>query len=303
MRIVISGAHGLVGSTLVKHFLNENHDVFCLVRNPLEVFSDQQILLDIKNKTIEDDRLEGADIVIHLAGANIASKRWSKKYKTQILDSRLTSTQIIAKALAQLKNPPKLFLCASAVGYYGNQWNDEPITESACKGNGFLSDVCDLWEKSTFPAKNAGIRTINLRFGAILSKKSGALAKMLIPFRLGLGGRVGDGFQYFSWISIEEIPGIIDFITKNEKISGPVNVVSPELVQNHEFTRLLAHELNQPAFIPMPATIVRLVFGEMGESILLGGANVVPQKLIDHKYPFKYPLLGAALKSLLGNSK
>jgi len=303
MRVTLSGSGGLVGSCLLRHFVSKGDDVYSIVRNPLDVSDDRQILIDLKNETIEEDRLEGMDILIHLSGANIASKRWSKKYETEILDSRIGSTTIISEALCRLKNPPKLFLCASAVGYYGNQRPGQLMDESSLKGDGFLSDVCDQWEKASQRAKNKAVRTVNLRFGAVLSRKGGALKKMLMPFSLGLGGPIGNGNQAFSWVALDEIPLIIDFIIENELISGPVNIVSPNGLSNGEFTALLAKQLNRPAILPLPAFMVELLFGEMGKTILLGGANVAPKKLLDAGYKFKYSSMADALKAVLGKSK
>ncbi len=298
MKIAVSGATGLVGSTVSAYFQSQGHQIIRIVRAAsTDKGGGQSVVMDVKNNTIKAADLEGVDVVVHLAGANIAGKRWNDEYKSQILLSRVETTRILAGALTRLAQPPKVFLCASAIGYYGNADPGSGITfeEQSPMGRGFLADVCHQWEAATQPAKEKGIRAVHMRIGAVLSKKGGAIQKMWVPFQLGAGGVLGDGRQMFSWIALDEIPLIMDFLIRTEGIMGPVNVTSPQPVTNAEFTKAFGKAINRPTVLPVPAFGARLLFGEMADALLLEGAKVMPKKLLDAGYAFRYPDIDSAL--------
>lgn len=284
MKILLSGSNGLVGSNLKEYLSQNNHAVVSLIRNKNQENSDS-IYWDYENKIIDTEKLAGFDSVIHLAGENISSKRWSAKQKEKILNSRIKSTDFLIESLIKLENKPQSFLCASAIGFYGNR-NDEILEEQSKKGSGFLSDVCETWEKSTIAAKQAGLRVVNLRFGVILSEKGGALKKMLLPFKLGLGGKVGTGKQYMSWITLDDTIRIIDFCLKNNSKNGPINVVAPNPITNYELTKLLGRYLKRPTFFPLPAFVAKLALGEMADELLLASTRVKPAVLLQNQFEF-----------------
>jgi uncharacterized protein (TIGR01777 family) len=235
--------------------------------------------------------------VIHLAGESIFG-RWTAAKKRKIRDSRVAGTLNLAQALAQAEERPKVFVCGSAIGYYGNR-GDESLSEESSPGSGFLAEVCQQWEEATTPAVQADIRTAHLRTGIVLSTNGGALKAMLLPFKLGLGGRTGDGRQWMSWIDVQDMVGAIHHILKNDLIQGSVNMVAPKPVTNTEFAKTLASVLSRPAIFPMPAFAAKLAFGEMGEELLLGSQKVEPGKLISSGYPFRYRELRTSLEALL----
>ena len=241
--------------------------------------------------------VSGFDAVIHLAGETIAG-RWTEAKKAKILNSRVVGTRNLAQALAQTREKPGVFVCASAIGYYGNR-GDELLREQGSAGTGFLAHVCQQWETATAPAEQAGIRTARTRFGVVLSPKGGALQKMQLPFKLGLGGAIGDGLQWWSWIDVEDLVGAIHHILKTDLLQGPVNVVAPRPVTNAEFTKTLASALSRPAILPMPAFAVKLLLGQMGEEVLLGSQRVEPSKLISSGYPFRFRELSTSLDRIL----
>jgi len=243
------------------------------------------------------EAVSGFDAVIHLAGESIFG-RWTAAKKRKIRDSRISGTLNLSSALARAEEKPKVFVCGSAIGYYGNR-GDELLSEESPPGTGFLAEVCQQWEEATMPAVQADIRTAHIRTGIVLSPKGGALGAMLMPFKLGLGGRTGDGQQWMSWIDVQDIVGAIHHILKNDLIQGPVNMVAPKPVRNAEFAGTLASVLSRPAIFPMPAFAAKLVFGEMGEELLLGSQKVGPGKLISSGYPFRYRELRASLEGLL----
>ncbi len=247
---------------------------------------------------IAPEAVSGFDAVIHLAGESIFG-RWTAAKKKKIRDSRVAGTFNLASALARAEQKPKVFVCGSAIGYYGNR-GDEVLREESAAGAGFLAEVCREWEEAAAAALQAGICTAHLRTGIVLSPKGGALGAMLMPFKLGLGGRTGDGRQWMSWIDVRDIVGGIQHILKNDAMRGPVNMVAPAPVMNAEFAKTLAGVLGRPAIFPMPAFAARLVFGEMGEELLLGSQRVEPGKLIASGYLFRYRELRASLKGLLG---
>jgi uncharacterized protein len=246
---------------------------------------------------IAPEAVSGFDAVIHLAGESIFG-RWTDAKKQKIRESRVAGTLNLASALARAEEKPKVFICGSAIGYYGNR-GDEVLREESAPGTGFLAGVCQEWEEATTPAVQADIRTVHLRTGIVLSPKGGALGAMLLPFKLGLGGRTGDGRQWMSWIDVQDIVGGIHHILKNDLLQGAVNMVAPKPVRNAEFAKTLAGVLSRPAIFPLPVFAVKTVFGEMGEELLLGSQKVEPGKLISSGYPFRYRELRGSLEGLL----
>jgi len=302
-KILISGSHGLVGSALVKLLTTEGHEVVRLLRHASAAGS-TEISTDIvwhpETGLIDKEGLEGLDAVVHLAGENIAEGRWTSQKKRAILESRVKGTTLLAQSLAKLSQPPTVFVSASAIGYYGDR-GDEQLTEQSAPGTGFLADVCREWEEATAPAAEKGIRTVLARFGIILDANGGALAKMLTPFRMGIGGRVGNGKQWMSWIALEDVVSAIRFMIYDQVVNGPVNFVSPFPVTNAEFTKTLGTVLSRPTFFPIPAFGVRLAFGEMGDALLLSGQRVEPAVLKARGYAFLWPRLELTLRRLLHN--
>jgi hypothetical protein len=297
-QIIISGTSGLTGSAIRSRMIANGYECLRVVRSPrvAEQHHDA-ILWDIEHQTLDGESLEDVAAVIHLSGANISDNRWTDAYKKEIYDSRIQSTALLSRTLAALNYPPKVFMCASAVGIYGHEDANFDLNESSPAGDGFLAKVCKDWEAATQPAKDAGIRTVHLRFGVVLSPRGGALVKMLPIFKLGLGGPIASGRQMMSWIALDEIPRIVQFLMERENISGPVNVTSPGPVTNKQFTADLGRAVRRPAFLPVPRFALRLLLGEMADELLIGGAKVIPQKLLDNGYTFLYPDLPSALKA------
>jgi uncharacterized protein len=296
MKILLSGSHGLVGSALSKALRDDGHEVTPLVRYAPD-YGAAEVEWNPEHYSIVLSRLEGFDAAIHLAGESIA-ERWNEEKKKRIRDSRVNGTKLISESIAALKERPSVFISASAIGYYGNR-GDEVLTEASSPGDDFLARVCVDWERATLAAAEKGIRTVNLRFGVILAKHGGALAKMLPPFRMGVGGRVGSGKQWMSWIALEDVVDGIRHVLRNDTLNGPLNFVAPEPVTNADFTKTLAKVLSRPAFFPMPEFGVRLAFGEMGEALLLSSQRVMPRRLLDSGYVFRYPRLESALLDIL----
>ena len=295
MKILVSGSSGLVGQALLPLLTTQGHEVTRLVRKK----SETGIYWQPDVNEIDVRALEGFDAVIHLAGDNIADGRWTSEKKAKIRDSRIHGTKLLSQALAQLANPPKVLVSASAIGFYGPH-GDESLDESAKAGDDFLAQVCRDWEASTQPAANKGIRVVNLRFGVILSTKGGALAKMLPPFLMGAGGNLGSGRQVMSWVSLDDVLGSIYHCLVNETIHGPVNVTSPNPATNAEFTKALGRVLHRPTVARVPSFGARLLFGEMADALLLSGARVLPAKLMETNYKFRHPDLEEALRFTLG---
>ena len=297
MKILISGSHGLVGSALIKSLEQDGgHEIFRLVRHYPE--SSSEIEWSPDRYSIALARIEGFDAVVHLAGESIAEGRWTDEKKRRIRESRVKGTRLLGDALANLSSPPKTMISASAIGYYGNR-GDEVLTEASAAGKDFLSDVCVEWEKATALATEKGIRVVNTRFGIILDANGGALAKMLPPFRMGIGGRIGSGKQWMSWIALDDVVGGIKFALTNETLSGPVNFAAPNPVTNAEFTKTLGRALSRPTIFPIPAFGVRLVFGEMADALLLASARVEPAKLLASRFVFRQKDLQTTLDYLL----
>src|SRR5438034_4406069 len=294
LRILISGASGLIGSALTASFEKRGDEIFRLVRrrprssNELEWNPMREIPAQL---------VSGFDIVVHLSGESVAGW-WTEGKKNRIRDSRIGSADHLAQALAKAEKKAATFICASAIGYYGNR-GEETLTEESLSGDGFLPEVCREWEFATEPASDAGIRTVNLRTGIVLSARGGALQQMLLPFRFGLGGKVGDGYQWWSWIHIDDLAAAVQWIVQHTQINGPVNMTAPNPVTNAEFTKTLAGVLKRPAVLPIPAFAARLAFGELAHEGLLASARVVPEKLIENVFEFQYPEFASALRDLL----
>jgi hypothetical protein len=297
MRFLVSGSTGMIGSAVCLWLEQQGHTVSRLIRP--ETKSEKGIVWDVERQRVPLSEIEGHDVVIHLGGAGVADQRWTPEYKRKIYFSRVKSTILLAESLAKLRQPPKLFLSGSAVGFYGNHSGGEQIDEDAGAGQGFLPKVCQTWEQAAQLAGQSGIRVVLMRMGLVRDARAGALFMMLPAFRLGLGGPLGNGEQVMSWIALKEIPLIIDFLSRQEGISGPVNFVAPQAVSNREFARSLGKALCRPAVLPMPKPVVSLVFGEMGRELLLSGARVKPRRLMDLGYQFTYPELATTLADLL----
>ena len=295
-RILVSGVSGPIGAALLPSLRTSGWTVVRLVRGTAA--GGGQVAWD-PAVAIAPEAVSGFDAVIHLAGESIFG-RWSAAKKRKIHDSRVAGTLNLASALARAEEKPRVFVCASAIGYYGNR-GDEGLREGSAPGTGFLAEVCREWEEATTPAVQADIRTAHIRTGIVLSPRGGALGAMLLPFKLGLGGRTGDGRQWMSWIDVQDMVGAILHILKNDLLQGPVNMVAPKPVRYAEFTLTLASVLSRPAIFPLPAFAVKAVFGEMGEELLLGSQKVEPGKLISSGYPFRYRELRESLEGLLGS--
>ena len=293
-RILVSGVSGPIGAALLPSLKTRGYEVTRLVRGAPT--GDDQISWN-PAKPIAPDMVSGFDAVIHLAGESIVG-RWTKTKKTKIRDSRVVGTTNLAQALAQAKRKPEVFVCSSAIGYYGDRGN-EVLNERSRPGTGFLADVCREWEAATQAAAQAGIRTAQMRTGVVLSPKGGALGKMLTPFKMGVGGKIGDGRQWMSWIDVQDMVGAIHHVLKSDLLQGPVNMVAPKPVTNAEFTETLGSVLSRPTILPMPAFAVKLAFGEMGETVLLGSQRVEPTQLVMSGYPFRFTGLRASLENLL----
>ncbi|MEQ8790203.1 MAG: TIGR01777 family oxidoreductase [Pirellulaceae bacterium] len=296
MKVLISGATGLVGGALAASLSKDDHEIFSLTRSPQ---GDRDIGWNPGQGEIDVEKLAGFDAVVHLAGESIAEGRWTAAKKHRIRESRVLGTKLLSESLAGLDTRPRVFVSASAIGYYGDQ-GDKELGEDGPTGELFLSEVCRDWEAAAEPARQAGIRVVHPRIGVVLSKDGGALAKMLTPFKLGLGGRVGGGRQWMSWISLEDLVGVLRFLISEDSLSGPVNAVAPKPVTNLEFTKTLGRVLGRPTIFPMPALMARLALGEMADELLLPSTRVKPAKLKSAGYAFRHPQLDGALRAVLG---
>jgi uncharacterized protein len=292
MKIAIAGASGMVGAAISPQLETDGHDVVRLVRNSPKA---GEIEWHPNQDSIDPAKLEGFEAIINLAGENVAEGRWTEDKKKKIHDSRVHGTHLISEAIAKLTTKPRCFLCASATGIYGDR-GDETLVEQSESGGGFLAGVCREWEKATEPAHRAGVRVVNLRFGPILARAGGMLEKMLTPFKMGLGGKIGSGKQYISWIGIEDAIAAMKFALHDESIRGPLNVVSPAPVTNERFTRALGEVLSRPTVMAMPAFAARLAFGEMADEMLLVSQKVLPKKLQAAGFQFEYSDLETALQ-------
>ena len=296
MKILITGGTGLIGSALNSYLKAHDHSTYIVVRKTPQ--STNEIQWDPAAGTIDRTKIDAMDAAVHLAGESIAAGRWTPERKTAILESRVKGTRLLSEALASTPNPPKTLICASASGYYGNR-GTEVMTEESDPGNGFLSDVCKQWEAAANPAREKGIRVVNMRFGIVLSPKGGALAKMLTPFKLGAGGPIGSGQQYWSWIALDDVITAIDHAIQMESLKDGVNTVTPNPATNAEFTKVLGCVLMRPAFFPLPSFGAHVVLGEMADELLLASCRMQPAKLLATNYVFRYPDLTGALYHLL----
>ena len=295
MKIVVSGASGLIGTQLVAKLSSSGHEVVRLVRRSPKA---GEIQWNPKSGTLDAAALEGTDAVIHLSGAGIGDKRWTDGYRKEILDSRTDTTALLAKTIASLSRKPSVFLSGSAIGIYGAR-NDEQLTEVSTHGTGFLAEVCEQWEAAAKPAVDAGVRTVYLRTGIVLSPKGGALKKLLPLFKLGVGGKFGNGKQWQSWISIDDEIGAIEYLL-TANVSGAVNLTAPNPVTNAEFTKVLASVLKRPAIVPVPTFAPKILLGgELADALLFTGQRVIPAALNASGYTFKHTTLESALRSLL----
>ena len=297
MKVLIAGATGLVGTALKHSFGKKGIAVTDLVRTSPNVGL-PEIEWHPNKGEIDATLLEGFDAVINLAGENVAEGRWTEEKKKRIRESRVKGTRLLSETLAKLAAPPKVFLCASATGIYGSR-GEEVLDEDSAPGKGFLAEVCREWEEATKAASNAGVRVVNLRFGPVLSAEGGMLTKLLTPFRLGVGGKVGSGKQWISWVAMDDAVGAINLALENEALRGPVNIVAPKAVTNLEFTKTLGKVLSRPTFFAVPAFAARLAFGEMADEMLLSSQRIVPKRLGETGYAFRYPELEGALRHLL----
>jgi uncharacterized protein (TIGR01777 family) len=297
MIITVTGSTGLVGRALVDALETDGPSVRRVVRRPGN-HPQNEIRWDPASGTIDAAGFSGVDAVVHLAGESVAAHRWTAAVKREIRDSRVRGTTLLCQMLAGLDSKPSVLVSASAVGYYGNR-GDERLDESSPHGNGFLADVCHEWEAATKPARDADIRVVNLRIGVVLTRKGGALKSMLTPFKLGVGGVIGSGRQYFSWITLEDLVRAIQFALNASALSGPVNAVAPHPVTNREFTKTLGRVLRRPTVFPMPAFAARLAFGEMADEMFLASARVEPKALAATQFEFAHPQLEPALRHIL----
>lgn len=297
-RVLVSGGSGPIGAALIPTLKASGARITRLSRpGRAQTLPDEETIPWDPEQPLAADALSGFDAVIHLAGESIVG-RWSEDKKKKIRDSRVIGTRNVTQALAQAKDKPNIFICSSAIGYYGDR-ADELLNEESAPGVGFLPEVCREWEAATRPAADAGIQTVQIRTGVVLSSKGGALAKMLTPFKMGVGGKIGSGKQWMSWIDVEDMVGAIHHILKSDLLRGPVNMVTPKPVTNEEFTKTLGSVLSRPTILPMPAFAVKLLFGEMGETVLLGSQRVEPSHLISSGYPFRFRTLRASLENIL----
>lgn len=299
MNILLTGSTGLIGKALTQHLVSQQHHIYPLHRNPTS--EKTHYWFPEENRIHLDDEIK-IDAVIHLAGENIADARWSQKKKDRILNSRVHGTRLLAEAILELKHKPELLISGSAIGYYGDT-GDKIVDEDSPRGTGFLSDVAAQWESATKAAEDAGIRTIHLRTGIVLSPDGGVLQKMLLPFNMGLGGVVGKGKQYMSWVSIADVVNIIDHMLNDEQLSGPYNLVAPQPVTNYEFTKSLGRALHRPTISPLPAFAARIMFGEMADALLLSGSKIAATRLNSLGYNFIDRDLEQTLSRLLDTKK
>jgi len=296
MKILITGASGLIGTALQKSFEEKGYEMLLASRG--EPKSERDIQWNAEAGFADGDlpRLEGLDAVVHLAGESISALRWTDEKKKAIRDSRVHGTRTMIEAFARLVKKPSVFISASAIGFYGDRGDDE-LNETSSAGDTFLSEVSKEWESESRRAEDMGIRTVLLRNAIVLSKDGGALATMMTPFKLGVGGVVGSGKQWMSWVSLDDVVGIVNYVLENENLRGAINVASPNPVINEEFTKTLGEVLYRPTFLPLPEFAVNLVFGEMGDALLIDSTKVVPKRLLDAGFKFRYPDLKSALEN------
>jgi len=296
MRVLIAGATGLIGTALVQFLGSTGHEVRRLVRG--ERVEDSDISWDPAHGGVSPSSFEGFDAAVCLSGAGIADERWSPARKALLRDSRVETLALMARTLAKCEAKPECLICASATGFYGADRGAEVLTDDSPAGTDFLARLCREWEDAATPAMAAGIRVAHIRFGIVLSSEGGALKKMLLPFRLGLGGKIGSGRQYMSWLTLDDAIGIVDYAIQMETIAGSVNAVAPYPVTNEEFTRALGAALHRPAVARVPAIILRAAMGEMS-GLLLGSSRVYPRRLEATGFGFRHPMIDEALRDIL----
>jgi len=295
MKVAITGSSGLIGTSLVSFLSEKSVTVSKILReNP----KDDNISWKPEDGDWNSAFTGGVDGIVHLAGENIASGKWTRKKKEKIRNSRIEGTKKLCEHILKLPTPPSVLVCASAIGYYGNR-GVEFLNEGSSRGSGFLPDVCLGWEEAAESVSKAGVRVVSVRFGIVLSKDGGALAKMMTPFKMGMGGKIGSGAQYMSWVAMDDVTGAIYHTLVTGSLKGPVNVTAPNPVTNKEFTNTLGEVLKRPAVVPMPAFAAKLAFGEMANDLLLASTKVAPKRLSDSGYKFQYPELENALRHIL----
>jgi uncharacterized protein (TIGR01777 family) len=297
VKVAVTGASGLIGSSLVPFLAGRGHPVLRLVRRTPATADEAR--WDPDGGTVDRAALDGLDAVVHLAGENLASGRWTEERKRRLYSSRVGPTRLLAQTLATLPRRPMVLVSASAMGYYGDR-GDELLSEASPPGRGFLPQLCVDWENATQPAAAAGIRVVTTRTGLVLTPRGGVLGRMLPPFKAGIGGVLGSGRQYMSWIAIDDLLSALEHALTQPALSGPVNAVGPSPVTNREFTQALARVLGRPAIAPAPAFALRLMFGEMADAALLASTRVLPQRLVASGYRFRFPELEPALRHALG---
>lgn len=297
LRILLSGASGLIGKPLEALLGSAGHDVVRLVRDQ-RLVNKHAIYWDPQHEAFNIQEFEGFDAVIHLAGENIASGFWTSKRKQSLFVSRCRDSWLLSQLLSRLDNPPKTVICASAIGYYGNRGN-EALTEESCQGTGFLSDLCQKWEEAMLSIEKKGSRVAHTRFGVVLSPSGGMLEKMLLPYKLGLGGRLGSGNQFISWIGIDDVIGALYHVLMTPSLRGAVNITAPGPATQAQFSSCLAAELHRPAFLHLPEWFLKMALGEMAQELLLCSARAIPKKLIESGYIFRHPHLQEALQVML----
>lgn len=295
MKVLIAGSSGLIGTALCRRLERDGHEVVRLVRRPS---GRGAVRWDPAAGELEQAALQGMEAVVHLGGANIAARRWTARVKDELRQSRVQTTELLAARLAELDAPPPVLISASAIGIYGDR-GDEVLDEASGPGAGFLAELGTAWEGASAVASEAGIRVVHARLGVVISREGGALAKMLLPFRLGMGGKVGDGRQYVSWIGLEDAVAALIYAVENDALRGPVNLTAPQPVTNAELTRTLGRVLRRPTWLPLPALIAKLLLGELAEEGLLASQRVRPTRLLEAGFEFAYPELEGALRRAL----
>lgn len=297
MKIVISGGSGMVGVALTAALKSEQHEVWHLVR-PGPALKQNDIRWDPHSAQVDVPALEGADVIVHLSGASVAHGRWTKERKEILRSSRIDSTRVLVDSMAKLTKPPKVFISASAVGYYGSR-GDELLPESSSPGRDFLALLARDWEAEANRAAQAGIRTVILRFGVIFAQKGGALEQMVRPFRLGVGGRIGDGRQWLAWVALDDVVRVIQLAIVNPEMNGAYNTVAPEPVRNADFAKAVGRVLHRPAILPSPKFALRLALGEMADALLFASQRAIPEKLQQLGYKFQFADLETTLRAML----
>ena len=303
MNVLVSGGTGLIGSALIPALRRSGHEIMVLTRRPstASLPGVRFAHWDPETGVMDAAALDGAQAIVHLAGESIAGGRWTDAKRSRIVESRVQGTRFLAERAATPSSPPSVFVSASAVGFYGNR-GDEILTEESAAGSGFLADVCRAWEAATAGAAARGIRVVHLRVGLVLDAREGALGKMLPLFRLGLGGPLGRGRQWMSWVAMEDVVGAIEFAIGREDLSGPVNIAAPEPARNRDFALAVGRALGRPARLPAPAFALRLLFGRMADEAILASARVSPVRLLGAGYAFRFPSLGGALANAISPS-